>query len=675
MIIKNIQLENIRSYERLDVPFSQGVTLFEGDIASGKSTILYAIEFGLFGLGSIKGSGSFLLRNGARQGKVTLRFQTKGVEYEVQRTLVKKAKNIQQGECYLQSPTKKEVLAPTELKDRILQILHFNEPPNPRAQSVIYRYAVFTPQEEMKEVVLKEPDERLQTLRRAFNMEQYKQAWENSSTISGVIKNRITYLDGATKELDTERSRLTSNQEKLRLFQRELEPLRKKYSEKNEEYVSKSAEYDSLQTRKNEIEKAVERVDTLTEQLKEKRKAKQTHSDEIEKYGSYLNEELEPKIAELQSIVAPTDKTEAELKNERREKQNLVNELLKIHAKNEERIGNFTSLLEKSICPVCEKPVDPKDYGSKTLHLEHEKEELDRKIESANGSLSGLDTLIERANAYERTRTKLEGYQREKTNTLSYISNTQVLLNGVVESITSLENQFAKAKEAAEPLQNILTQIEAVRNQKENLENERRSAGEDVAKKEQAIEDLRGENAKLEGEIIKKEAQAKTKTSLSEYKIWVDGFFAPTIESIEKQVMTAINQRFNEQFQKWFQILLDDPSLHARVDEDFSPIMEREEYLQDFGTLSGGEKTSVALAYRLALNTLVQEVATEGENLLILDEPTDGFSKEQLYRIRDILHEIKSPQVILVSHERELEAFADQVYKVSKSDGVSKISN
>lgn len=60
-------------------------------------------------------------------------------------------------------------------------------------------------------------------------------------------------------------------------------------------------------------------------------------------------------------------------------------------------------------------------------------------------------------------------------------------------------------------------------------------------------------------------------------------------------------------------------------------------------------------------------------NLLILDEPTDGFSKEQLFKVRDILNELDCPQIIIVSHERELESFADNVFRVEKVDGVSKV--
>jgi exonuclease SbcC len=61
-------------------------------------------------------------------------------------------------------------------------------------------------------------------------------------------------------------------------------------------------------------------------------------------------------------------------------------------------------------------------------------------------------------------------------------------------------------------------------------------------------------------------------------------------------------------------------------------------------------------------------------NLLILDEPTDGFSKNQLSKIRELLDELKSEQIILVSHEKELETHVDNIFNISKQDGVSKVS-
>jgi len=151
-------------------------------------------------------------------------------------------------------------------------------------------------------------------------------------------------------------------------------------------------------------------------------------------------------------------------------------------------------------------------------------------------------------------------------------------------------------------------------------------------------------------------------------------FLIPTLSLIEKKMMREIFEEFNDNFQKWFKILVDDYSKSARINEEFTPIIEQDNYEQDINYLSGGEKTSVAFAYRLALNNVVQKVSTSMDsNVLILDEPTDGFSTEQLFKIRDIFDELQCEQLIMVSHERELESFANHIFKVEKVDGYSTI--
>lgn len=62
MILNSLVIDHIRSYNHEEVEFVKGISLFEGDIGSGKSTILMAIEFALFGLGSQKAE-SLLSKN------------------------------------------------------------------------------------------------------------------------------------------------------------------------------------------------------------------------------------------------------------------------------------------------------------------------------------------------------------------------------------------------------------------------------------------------------------------------------------------------------------------------------------------------------------------------------------------------------------------------------------
>ena len=91
--------------------------------------------------------------------------------------------------------------------------------------------------------------------------------------------------------------------------------------------------------------------------------------------------------------------------------------------------------------------------------------------------------------------------------------------------------------------------------------------------------------------------------------------------------------------------------------------------------LSGGEKTSCALAYRLALNKVINDVIStiKTNQLLILDEPTDGFSSQQLEKVRDVLEQLQLPQIIIVSHEPKIESFVQNVIHIVKEQHVSHV--
>jgi len=57
--------------------------------------------------------------------------------------------------------------------------------------------------------------------------------------------------------------------------------------------------------------------------------------------------------------------------------------------------------------------------------------------------------------------------------------------------------------------------------------------------------------------------------------------------------------------------------------------------------------------------------------VLLLDEPTDGFSDEQLDKVRDVINHLGLKQIIIVSHERKVEGFVDNVVRVGKNQHVS----
>ena len=92
MLLKSIKLNNIRSYLDQKIDFPVGSLLLSGDIGSGKSTILIAIEFALFGSKPSELPASSLLRHGKKEGFVELAFDMDGKDIFIKRNL-KRGKN------------------------------------------------------------------------------------------------------------------------------------------------------------------------------------------------------------------------------------------------------------------------------------------------------------------------------------------------------------------------------------------------------------------------------------------------------------------------------------------------------------------------------------------------------------------------------------------------------
>ncbi|RAP43675.1 AAA family ATPase [uncultured Methanosphaera sp.] len=105
------------------------------------------------------------------------------------------------------------------------------------------------------------------------------------------------------------------------------------------------------------------------------------------------------------------------------------------------------------------------------------------------------------------------------------------------------------------------------------------------------------------------------------------------------------------------------------LDEDYNMTVKTKNEILDLNMLSGGEKIVMALALRLGIAKVISQNKTE---LLILDEPTIHLDAE---RRRDLIEIIRSinivPQMLVVTHDDEMEALSNNIIKISKINGIS----
>jgi DNA repair protein SbcC/Rad50 len=162
---------------------------------------------------------------------------------------------------------------------------------------------------------------------------------------------------------------------------------------------------------------------------------------------------------------------------------------------------------------------------------------------------------------------------------------------------------------------------------------------------------------------------------VEEKAAWVGTAFRNAVLTMEQKLLTHAQALFERNFARYFASLVDDPGLVARTDPAFTPLVMIEGEWTPAEALSGGERTSLALAFRLALAQVVRTMGSLHLDTILLDEPTDGFSPEQVIRMGELLDELALPQVILVSHESQLAAIADRVVRVQKVDGRSVLED
>ena len=679
MILKKIILNNIRSYENEEIEFQKGSVLLSGDIGSGKTSVLLAIEFALFGLQPGQ-RGSSLLRNGEKKGGVIINFEVGDKEIIIERTL-KKAKTISQDYCSIVVDGEKKEISVIELKNKVLELLDYPKEFS-KKQNILYKFTVYTPQEEMKQIILQDPETRINTLRHVFGIDKYKKILENISIITSKIREEKRIKEGITKNFETDKLDILSKEKELQLKSTEIILYEKELLEKVENRKK-------IQEERQEIFKKIEEKNKLNQEI-EKTNIMISNKNETISSNKKIINQLNFQITELKELNFDESKSlklekQIDFKKIEKEKLNEFNieittKINSLNIRNSEKENIKNKIINIEICPTCLQDVGLtyKDNVINNSNLEIskntekiksftiEKEDISQKIMKINNEISFYQKEINELNIIKIKYQSIDEKQKylEEIDKLNYLLEKDLEL--LRKHLETLKNSILELNKF-----NILFE-EKQKELEESLRMERTSEIK-FAELKKEIEVFSFYIKELKDKIRETEEIKKRLNYLIELENWLSKKFVLAISSIEKNVMVKLKAEFSQLFSKWFYMLVSD-SFNVRLSDNFTPIIEQQDYEIDYAYLSGGERTAVALAYRLALNQVINSLMSKikTKDFIILDEPTDGFSEQQLDKIRDVLQQLNVKQLIIVSHEQKIESFVEEVIRFKKENNISK---
>lgn len=432
MEFEKLSLDQYRCFEDESVEFEPGVTVIYGRNGAGKSTVLEACFFALYGSDALRQGNSTLediLMTDRQTTSVRLRFRHGGSVYTVTREVRERSGRVTQAVCELDGPSQ-TVSGATDVDHKIQSLI--------RMDATAFLNCAYVQQGNIQKLITASSTERRDLIDRLLQLGRLETYKQRASDI------RV----GVGRVQDTKQSLLTDRKESISQIQSanpydKRESLAQKRTSLQSEIDEATAERERLSDEKDEAEATIESHREITdeieslddqiqscesdiEQLRTDRQDliddKDTHTDVIEHTESKLQTIVEESTQELPDIaveeVTQVEQLESSLREEKtdltetlRSAQNTKQEEHNCIERASDRISELQSEIQRHEQDITE--------TEQRLHstLVPEKRRLTEKIETANTEIERLkksrETSQVSAETAETTRDELVAQRDE----------------------------------------------------------------------------------------------------------------------------------------------------------------------------------------------------------------------------------------------------------------------
>jgi len=688
-MIRNVELVNFLSHSDTKLEFDSGATVFVGENGAGKSSIIDAITFSLFGEHTRKNNKG-LIRRGANQGFAKIEFSANGKNYQAIRKIDSKGTLTAQ---FAEDVDGKLIpIAEGERKQ-------FGESMTKHVEEAFamdfekLQIASIVQQGELNSIIKAKPKEFKELLNTIIGIDKLDTALASMRTVQREFRSTIQKKFGYD-DIQVVENKIAEYQNESKNVHPRLEQLDVEKKEQ-ELLISK-------------LEKQIQSDSTKESQLKDL----ESRRKEWQEYAKDVIKSIQNEVTEKEEIVNECkpcfalsknkNEIESEINKNQKELSVIESELSGLEKK-QVRLEEHEELAEKLIlkdgkCPVCDSTVDHLKPLFQKKHIEDEIDGIEKKVAEL-----------------ENKKEELEQNNISLTNDLEEIKKAETILSThKIKNESQLDEISAEIKAKVKQMQKIpLTIIPGHLVGVANLDSHAKTIYESIVSLEKStigfdqqelqkniesradsmtrLTQINQEYGEISGNIkkakIELEKLGSTVTELKHVKRYVteleniqenvynrDG---PVGKSLRSWSLEIISQKASEYLEK-LNTKIQRISLSEKTRDVNISCYSRNTTL-DIESLSGGEQVSVALALRLGMSHLL---GASNLNFMILDEPTahlDGERRKSLVNVLSQLTNLKedsSMQFIIITHDAEIfdDSSVENIYKFESNPNGTVVS-
>jgi len=687
-MITSIELVDFLSHSDTKLKFEEGVTIFVGDNGAGKSSIIDAITFSLFGQHTRK-SNKGLIRRGTNQGYAKIEFSIKDKQYETVRKIDSKG-----GLSAIFSETTNNDRVEIAAGER----KQFGESMTEQVEKTIgmdfekLKIASIVQQGELNAIINAKPKEFKELLNAIIGIDKLDIASESMKKVTKEFREKIrtelgyddTHIEILTKDFEKYQCEIKETEpekNQLELQKKEIDKELVELQEKEEIETPKRDKINQLELQKKELVRYVkETIEGIQQEIKENERKIHDCKNCFEELK--LKTDFERKL----------EKVEEEDKEVIKKIQEITSQIVSL--KEKEKLAEKLQLKDNK-CPVCDSIVEKLNPFFQEKHIKEEliklKQDVDlkekerimysqerdrfvtelQKIRDAEATLRAhsiktKEELVAIQNNTEIKKEKLSLADNENLEEISEIDDhTKLIFRNILklelETKGFDEGEFKNLKERIVGKRSNLSQID-------------QQMGGVLEK----IEKAKKQSSIIEKSILELEKVKKYMSRLDKIQSSVFSRDGSVATSLRSWALNSISIKASD-----YLSILNTKIQRIALSEkarDVSIACHSKTEVLELESLSGGEKVSVALALRLGMASLL---GASNLNLMILDEPTTHLDTERKKSLVDVLSQLsrieKSQlpmQFLIITHDAEIfeNSNVEQIYKFESGEEGSKVT-